>query len=469
MTRVLIVDDQSGARRSLALLLENVGIESVQAGDGIEALGALENGSFDVVISDLRMDNMSGMELLRAIRCKEPYLPLILVTAYGTVESAVEAMRLGAYDYLTKPFSEKDILEKIHNAQQNRNLAMAPAARIDPRDEIVRRENDDGSEAIIVTGAAMQTIANRIERVARTDLSVLITGETGTGKSRYARNICELSHRASKKFVSINCASLPEQLLESELFGHAKGSFTGATQKRIGLFEEADGGTIFFDEVDTLSQGTQAKLLSVLQDREIRPVGSNRARRVDVRVISAANRNLETLISKGEFRADLYYRLNGIRIHLPPLRERGDDLRILVERLLAKYSKRYGGKSLTMTPTALNLILTYSYPGNIRQLESFVEQMVVFAAAEGLIDADALPEELCLAESPPATDVDLSLGKSERLMIEAALSGNQTLNDVARKLGIGRTTLWRKIRQHNIQRPSAPKPTSGGDEIKSSD
>ncbi|MGJ4931518.1 sigma-54-dependent transcriptional regulator [Bradyrhizobium sp. HKCCYLS2038] len=468
MTRVLIVDDQSGARRSLALLLENAGIGSVQAGDGVEALRALEVGSFDVVISDLRMDNMCGIELLKAIRRKEPDLPLILVTAYGTVESAVEAMRLGAYDYVTKPFREKDILEKIHNAQQSRHLQMAAGVQGEAKTEDVRPDRSDGSDRLIVTGAEMQAIATRIERVARTDLSVLITGETGTGKSRCARNICELSHRASKRFVSINCASLPEQLLESELFGHVKGSFTGATQKRIGLFEEADGGTIFFDEVDTLSQGTQAKLLSVLQDREIRPVGSNRARRVDVRVISAANRNLETLIARGEFRADLYYRLNGIRIHLPSLRERGDDLRILVERLLERYVKRYGRKPLTMTPAALNLVLSYSYPGNIRQLESFIEQMVVFSAAEGVIDSDALPEELSLVETSAAADVDLSLGKSERIMIEAALSGSQTLSDVARRLGIGRTTLWRKIRQHNIQRSSVPKSTNGSTEIKSS-
>ncbi|MBN8968836.1 MAG: sigma-54-dependent Fis family transcriptional regulator [Rhizobiales bacterium] len=451
MIRVLVVDDQIGARRSLALLLENAGIETAQAADGVEALRVLQEDAFDVVISDLRMVNMTGVELLKAIKSRDLDVPFILITAYGSIDSAVEVMRCGAFDYVTKPFKEKDIVEKIRNAYEHRHGAPASVVELDRA--AAKEKEENASE--IVAGAAMHAVEDRLDRVARTDLSVLISGETGTGKSRYARQIHNLSNRASRRFVSINCASLPEQLLESELFGHTKGSFTGATQNRVGLFAEADGGSIFFDEVDTLSHGMQAKLLSVLQDREIRPVGSNRPRKIDVRVISAANRDLEGLIAKGDFRADLFYRLNGIRINLPPLRERGDDLRVLVDRLLATYVKRHQKGTLTITPAALDLVLSYHYPGNIRQLESFVEQMVVFVAPNGVIDVDALPEELCASGSSVPAGQQLNLGHSERAMIEAALAGEGRLSDVAKKLGIGRTTLWRKIRQHNIQRAAS--------------
>ncbi len=461
MIRVLVVDDQIGARRSLALLLENAGIETAQAADGAEALRALQEESFDVVISDLRMVNMTGVELLKAIKARDLDLPFILITAYGSIDSAVEVMRCGAFDYVTKPFKEKDIVEKIRNAYEYRNGS--PSAAV----EITRATTKNESASEIVAGAAMHAVENRLDRVARTDLSVLISGETGTGKSRYARQIHNLSNRAARRFVSINCASLPEQLLESELFGHAKGSFTGATQNRVGLFAEADGGSIFFDEVDTLSHGMQAKLLSVLQDREIRPVGSNRPRKIDVRVISAANRDLEALIAKGDFRADLFYRLNGIRINLPPLRERGDDLRVLVDRLLATYVKRHQKGVLTITPAALDLVLSYHYPGNIRQLESFVEQMVVFVPPNGVIDIDALPEELYTSgQAAAAVGQQLNLGSTERAMIEAALAGEGRLSDVAKKLGIGRTTLWRKIRQHNIQRLGSSRSTAAGIPVK---
>jgi DNA-binding NtrC family response regulator len=448
IVRVLLVDDQRGIRRSLALLLANAGVATDEAASGAEALAALAAARYDVVISDLRMDGMSGSELLRRIRTRHPELPFILLTAYGTIESAVEAMRLGAFDYLTKPVQEQELLEKIREACSLRKSGQVADG---DKSQIARSEQP---QDVVALCPNMQAMLIRLERVSSTDLSVLMTGETGTGKSRFARLIHEKSGRRSKRFVSVNCASVPEPLLESELFGHTRGSFTGASQSRVGLFEEADGGTIFFDEIDMLSLAMQAKLLSVLQDREVRPVGSNRARRVDVRVICAVNRDLAQLIERGEFRQDLFFRLNGIRLHLPPLRERGDDLRVLIDRLLVGFGRKHGHPKITITPPALQVLLSYDYPGNIRQLENIMEQMVVFARPDGVVDVEALPEELSGKPSVPAAaapDAGFSLVESERVLIEAALDRFGSLRDVARELGIGRTTLWRKLKQHNIQ------------------
>ena len=444
---VLVVDDQRSPRRSLALLLENAGMQTREAASGDEALAELQRAPCDVLVTDLRMDGMSGNELLREVKRLYPRVPVILITAYGSIETAVEAMRLGAYDYLTKPFSEDEILEKIQQAH-----ALANAAPVGL--------TTDGEDGLIAASPVMQAALIRAERIARTELSILITGETGTGKSMLARYIHEQGQRAAMPFVSLNCASVPEPLLESELFGHAKGSFTGATEARQGLFEAADGGTIFLDEIDTLSPAMQAKLLSVLQEREIRRVGTNRPRKIDIRVIAAANRDLGMLIERGEFRPDLYYRVNGYRIFLPPLRERGEDLERLLERFLQQYAARHGRGPLRLSPQARAKLTGYAFPGNVRQLESMVEQMVVFAGADGLIDLDALPEELLQyeggrkldTESPGKEPQELNLAHSEQQTIEAALDRYDSLSEAARSLGIGRTTLWRKLRQYDIRR-----------------
>lgn len=442
----LIVDDQRGPRRSLALLLESAGMRVREAASGAEALRRLAAEPFDVLITDLRMEGMSGNELLREVKQRHPSLPVILITAYGSIESAVEAMRLGAFDYLTKPFGEADMLEKIREAH-----ALSAAAASPPPPA--------GGEAdgLVASSDLMRAVTIRAERIARTDLSVLISGETGTGKSRLARYIHDRSLRAGRAFVSLNCASVPEQLLESELFGHTKGSFTGATESRQGLFETADGGTIFLDEIDTLSPAMQAKLLSVLQDRQIRRVGSNRPFAVDIRVVSASNSDLQQLIGKGQFRADLYYRVNGYRIHLPPLRERPEDLARLLDRFLAQYAGKYGRTGVRLSARARARALAYDYPGNVRQLESLAEQMVVFADPTGAVDLDAMPEEILSAtgeapEPAPVPAATLNLAQTERQAIESALERCDSLAEVARSLGIGRTTLWRKLRQYNVRR-----------------
>lgn len=433
-------------------MLQNAGYDTADAASGKEALELLAAGPFDLVITDLRMEGMSGIGLLQEIKRSKPGVPVILITAYGSIETAVDAMRLGAFDYLTKPFSERDILDKIHASQAIQVfvpiLGQMPAAG-----------NRQIKADIVATTPQMRALLIKIDRLAYTDISVLITGETGTGKTKIARLIHEHSRRSDKSFVNINCASVPEQLLESELFGHVRGSFTGATDSRVGLFEEADQGTIFLDEIDTLSPAMQAKLLSVLQDRQLRRVGSNKSKMVDVRVISASNQDLGDLIDRGHFRSDLYFRINGVRLQLPPLRDRLEDLRLLLDAFLRRYEIKYGRQGLHITPGALIHIMAYPYPGNVRQLENFVEQMVVFANETGAIDLDALPEDLLqyhphVVESVTSSEpvVAGTLAGSERILIENALRKYAHLSDVAHELGIGRTTLWRKMRDYNLAR-----------------
>lgn len=449
MTRILLVDDQRSLRRSLALMLQNAGFETSEAASGEEALRMLPKNIFDLVITDLRMEEMSGIDLLREVKTANPDLPVILITAYGCIQSAVDAMRFGAFDYLTKPFQEMDLVEKIRASQSIRNAVRAQILPLQVSEQF-------GSDIVAAT-PQMQATLIRVGRVARTDISVLITGETGTGKTRIARLIHESSARSQYPFVSINCASLPEQLLESELFGHVRGSFTGATESRTGLFEEADKGTIFLDEIDTLSPSMQAKLLSVLQERLIRRVGSNKTKLVDIRIVSATNQEPNELMEKGMFRADLYFRLNGIRLHLPPLRERNEDVKILLDRFLGLYSKKYGRDGLHLTPRALACVLGCPFPGNIRQMENFVEQMVVFADENGIIDIDALPEDMLNSSArhrdPAIKALQYEGGGievAEKKLIEATLVRFPHFADAARELGIGRTTLWRKIRQYNL-------------------
>lgn len=450
--RILLVDDQRSLRRSLALMLESAGFHTAEAADGEEALAKLQRETFDLVVTDLRMEGMSGIDLLKEIKRLRPGMPVIVITAYGSIESAVQAMRLGAFDYLSKPFSESDIVEKIHASQALRAVA-GPGSGAE---QLPSRLDD---ERLVADSPQMAALLIKAERVARTDISVLITGETGTGKTRIARLIHEGSKRREHNFVSINCASLPEQLLESELFGHMRGSFTGAVDSRAGLFEDADQGTIFLDEVDTLSLSMQAKLLSVLQEKQIRRVGSNKARAVDTRVISASNQDMGALMEKGVFRSDLYFRINGIKLHVPPLRERGMDLKALLDGFIDAFARKYRRPGISITRRAMMHILAYPYPGNVRQMESFAEQMVVFANEKGVIDVDSLPEEM-LGE--PAKPVDFpareavfemgTLANSEKQVIESALSKYERIADAARELGIGRTTLWRKMRQYHIAR-----------------
>lgn len=450
MPTILVVDDHSGMRRSLSMMLRAAGHLTIEASDGINALELVGKKPVDLVITDLRMSGLSGTDLLRRIRESHPQIPVIVITAYGSIDSAVEAMRLGAMDYVTKPFQEADLLQRISGALLTQQTMM--------KTPTVQEEAASRSvTGLVFASPEMKATLIKIDRIAQSDIAVLIGGETGTGKTQLARLIHRKSARHEKPFLNITCANLSETLLESELFGHLKGSFTGASDTRVGLLETANGGTVLLDEIDTLSLGTQAKLLQVLNDGEVRAIGSNKSKPVDVRVVCAANRDLQKLVRLGEFRADLYFRICGVAFTIPPLRDRPEELEPLLELFLARFGKKYGRSGLQLSPAAKEVVLRYPYPGNIRQLENFCEQMALFSEPSGLIDLGALPEELvCPQTTAIDQDTDfmasglLNRDEEEKAALELALRRHTRLEDVARSLKISRTTLWRKMRQYDL-------------------
>jgi DNA-binding NtrC family response regulator len=451
MATILVVDDHSGMRRSLGLILKKGGYQVLEAPDGVAALEIVRKNQLDLVITDLRMAGLSGIDLLRQVHDMHPKLPVVVITAHGTIASAVEAMRLGALDYLTKPFDESDLLQKISGG-----LLTQQAINRTPVSAQLLNDPPKPAADFISASPEMRAALIKIERIARSDISVLIGGETGTGKTRLARMIHKKSTRSEAPFVSINCANLPETLLESELFGHIKGSFTGATETRIGLLETANSGTVLLDEVDTLSLSTQAKRLQALAEGEVRALGSNKMKPVNVRVICAANRDLQKLVRISEFRADLYFRICGVGLTIPPLRDRPDDMAPLLELFFARFSEKYGRKNFRLSAPAREIVLNYFYPGNIRQLENFVEQMAIFSDETGFVDLDARPEELLFPASGANPDPEpVGLGflvrsEEERSSLETALRYHTRLEDAARSLGVSRTTLWRKMRQYDL-------------------
>ncbi len=445
MPKILIVDDQRNMRTTLAMMLRGIGYEVEEAQDGDEGADRGATGAFDVVLTDLRMGGKDGMQVLRAVKDAQPMTEVIVMTAYGTIESAVEAMRLGAYDYIQKPFSEQELTVKVDKALQSRRLAGEVA--------FLASEFKDryGFENIVGRSRSVREVLGRIVRVAPTDAIVLITGESGTGKELVAKAIHANSKRANRLFVPVNCAAITETLLESELFGHARGAFTGAVSARKGLFEEADGGTFFFDEIAETPLAFQAKLLRAIQEKEIRRVGENKPIHVDVRIIAATNQDLLTAVADKRFRQDLYYRLNVARFQLPPLRERREDTADLLTHFLEKYSKRMGVKP-KMHDGVLDALAHYDFPGNIRELEHMVEQAVALIQ-DGIITADDL---LPTPSAPPpdkGTGHALSdvVDAAERAAIENALrecDGNR--EKAAEALAISPTTLWRKMTRLGI-------------------
>jgi len=377
--RILVVDDEAIIREGLGRVLEKEGWQADLKPSGHAALERMQQEEYDLVISDLKMPGMSGMELLKAIRILQPDVPVIIITGYSTVESAVEAIRSGAYDYLAKPFTPTQIVEMTRRALTERQQLLASSAAASGF------EDGQGFAGLVGVSAPMQRIYRRIQQVAHTDSTVLITGESGTGKELVARAIQRLSPRRDQPFVALDCTSLAETLLESELFGHVKGSFTGATQSKVGLFKVADGGTLFLDEISNLTHHIQAKLLRVLQEREITPIGDTRPSPIDIRLIVASNRNLRTMVAHGDFREDLYFRLNIIPVELPPLRERDGDLPLLAGHFIRKFSQKTGKDVHGLSPGALALLQRYPFPGNVRELENLMERAVVLAGS-GLIE-----------------------------------------------------------------------------------
>jgi len=369
--KILVIDDEAIIREGLRQALTMEGFQVVAAQNGKVGMEKLQKDSFSVVISDLKMPIMGGIEVLKTISVLQPNVPVIIITGFATVDSAVDAMKNGAFEYLTKPFLPDQIIEKVHAAVKKRLLNL--------ESEVITESIPDETvaESFIGKSEAMQKVFQRILQVAPTNSSVLITGESGTGKELVARAIHNNSPRKDEPFVAIDCNSLPENLLESELFGHVKGSFTGATQSKPGLFSVASGGSLFLDEIANLSMSTQAKLLRVLQQREVTPIGGTKATPIDIRLIAATNRGLDKLVEEGLFRDDLYFRLNIIPITLPPLRERTGDVPLLIGYFLKKFSDDIGKEIKGLSADAHLALHDYPFPGNVRELENIIERAVV--------------------------------------------------------------------------------------------
>lgn len=373
---ILVVDDEAVIREGMRRILEADGYAVDTSASGYVAIEAIQGKSFDLVITDLKMPGMDGIEVLKAIKVLQPEVPVILITGYSTVDTAVEAMKNGAFDYIAKPFTAEQISEKARNAIAQKTVLLE---NIYLKQEVIEHH---GFDLFVGESPEMQKVYNRIIQVAPTDSTVLISGESGTGKELVARAIHKNSHRREQPFVAVDCTSLAENLLESELFGHVKGSFTGAIQTKMGLFKVADGGTLFLDEIANISLATQAKLLRVLQERVITPIGDTKLISIDIRLVAATNRNLRTQVAEGSFREDLFFRLNVIPIQLPPLRERKGDLPLLIGRFLKKYAEETGKELRGVHPEALSLLEEYPFPGNVRELENIIERAVVLCTGD---------------------------------------------------------------------------------------
>ncbi len=462
-SRVLIVDDEANLRKVLAATLKREGYDVATAADGDAALEELREGGADVVVTDLVMPQRDGLSLLREIQARSPEIPVIVITAHGTVDSAVEALRLGAFDYITKPFEQEELKRVIAKATRTRALGAASVVA-----------DERGRAQIVGSSPAIQRVLELIERVADSPSTVLITGESGTGKELVAHRIHDLSARRGRALIKINVAAIPKELIESELFGYEKGAFTGAVTSKPGRFELADGGTLFLDEIGEVPAEIQVKLLRFLQEGELERVGGMRTLRVDVRLVAATNRDLKKDIEAGKFREDLYYRLNVVPIELPPLRERTSDIPPLVDHFREKYNRKLGRKVESVSSAALDLMIRYPWAGNIRELENFMERLVLFADGPVIGDRD-LPAELReLAGRPsPAEEAkpaqkpaptlegaslkDLVRSASEALereLITKALKvtgGNVT--QAAERLKISRKTLQVKMKDLGLREP----------------
>jgi DNA-binding NtrC family response regulator len=449
---VLIVDDESAILDTLRILLRREGFAVETASSGAQALERLDEIRPDLVLSDVRMPGISGVDLLAAIKESDPTLPVILMTAQASLQTAIRAVNEGAFYYIQKPFSNDELVAICRRATESRQLKMENQAL---RSEISKRNRSEATRPIGKSRAFIEVL-RLSETVGPTDSTVLISGESGTGKEVLARYIHELSDRSGGPFVSINCGALPENLLESELFGHVKGSFTGAVRDKQGLFVAARSGSFFLDEVGEMTPATQVKLLRALQEREVIPVGATEAVPIDVRIIAATNRDLEEEIRRGSFRSDLFYRLNVITLHLPPLRDRPDDIPILAEYFLQRLSETRGrGGTPRFAPETLAALQVYDWPGNVRELENALERAVVLSDRDE-IKPNTLPARITAPASKPLISDHLppnpSLEIIERAYIQWVLhseGGNKTR--AAEILGIDPSTLYRKLIRYGLQ------------------
>jgi DNA-binding NtrC family response regulator len=459
----LVVEDDEAMRDLLAEELEDAGFDVEAAGGAAAGLERARTRRFDVVITDLRMPEMDGFDLIRGMVALPDAPHIVMITAFGSIETAIRAVKLGAYDYITKPFEIEELMLVVDKALEARSL----------NTQIRRMQRELGEkfglDSIIAKSASMRDVVAQVERIAASPASVLVTGESGTGKELVARAIHYNSARSRGAFIGVNLAAIPEGLIESELFGHKKGAFTDARADRAGLFVEADGGTIFLDEIGELALPLQAKLLRVLQEHEVRPLGATKNTRVDVRVIAATNKNLDTMRADGSFREDLYYRINVIHLDLPPLRSRPEDIVPLAEHILAQLGTRQTPpRRMRLSPEAQQLLLAYHWPGNVRELMNVLERGIALCQGEMIADDDLPP---VVREKRPADFLGaavarrMTLAELERQFIERVLedeAGNKTR--AAQRLGLDRKTLYRKLDEYAKAdglvpaRPSTPAP-----------
>lgn len=445
--QILVVDDDKTMRDACQQILTRQGFQVEQAANARQGLGLLERSTFDVVLLDLVMPDLDGLETLKKIKSVDNDCEVIIITGYGSIPTAVEAMKAGAFHFLSKPFAPDDLRTIIGRALEKRRLNLE---NLYLRQEL---KSKDGRGTVVYQSESMARVMEIVARVAATDSTVLITGESGTGKSIIARQMHQLSARAKRPFITVDCGTLVETLFESELFGHVKGAFTGADANKVGKFEMAQHGTLFFDEISNISLEVQAKLLRAVEERKVSKVGSHRVITVDVRLIAATNRDLTQAIKEGSFRGDLFYRLNVVSLHIPPLRERKEDIPLLVDHFLEKYNARIhrqGNVIRGVSPEALQIFLRHDWPGNVRELENTMERLVVLSRGPYLEPEDLAYAGLFIA--PPAECAAVDLKDLEREHIRRTLQkfgGHKS--DTARALGIDRKTLREKLKRYNIQ------------------
>jgi two-component system, NtrC family, nitrogen regulation response regulator NtrX len=449
--RLLVVDDEKGIRAALTQLLEYEGYEVRSASSGTEGLAVYDQWKPQLVFLDVKMAGMDGLETLKRLRERDPSAVVVMISGHATIQNAVEATQLGAYDILEKPLDTDRILVTLRNANGRIDLAEENArlkATIESRYEIVGKS------------FAIRSLIEKIERVADTAARVLVTGENGTGKELVARALHRQSPRARKPFVEVNCAAIPGELIESELFGHMKGSFTGAIQDRTGKFEQADGGTLFLDEVGDMSLAAQAKVLRVLQDGDVTRIGGTKPRKVDVRVIAATNKKLEDEIAAGRFREDLYYRLNVVPIHVPPLRERREDIPQLVGHFLSQFTKQDGVASRTIDPAAIERLAAFDWPGNVRELRNTIERLLILSPEPrvSLADVDRLTGARASASGglggleDSKTFEEFKLSAERAFLVVKLRQYDWNVAETARVLGMPRSNLYKKIERHGLAR-----------------
>ena len=443
---ILVVDDEKSQLSILNDILSDAGYAVSTASNGEDALSQLARGDFPIILTDLKMPGVDGIELLQKALQIYPETQVILMTAFGSIPSAVNAIKNGAYDYLTKPFQKEDLLKVISHAAERATLILENRQL---KDEISQRY---GYHNIIGSGKAMKEVYKLLDRVKDIDATVLISGESGTGKEMVARAIHSSGSRKKGPFVPINCGAIPETLIESELFGHEKGSFTGASQTHIGKFEQAQGGTIFLDEIGIMPLASQARLLRVLQEKKIERVGSHKSIELDVRVIAATNEDLHQKVEHKEFRPDLFHRLNVFSIQLPPLRDRKEDIPLLAKHFIKKFSDRYGKKEMSLSPATLAKLEQYHFPGNVRELENILEKTII------LIDKEVIEEKdlMISATSPspvfPGKKTDSLPQKEVEFITNALQESNGSIKQASQKLGISYKTLQYRMKKYRLDK-----------------